>query len=169
MTPRLKVLLAVLVVAIFIFFITPGNKKSDDATPPSTESAGTAGVVPTASDVINKVAAPAVKPATSKPAANKPAVKEPVYTSVVRINNITGPSAVAAGQQGSWVVVAETPGTEETTYSAIWGDGSPKDMQRSNVLTHLYTKPGVYVITFSVMSTNSKLVSEMKSVNVVAR
>jgi len=39
----------------------------------------------------------------------------------------------------------------------------------TNVLTHLYTKPDVYVVTFTLKSTNSKLISTMKSMNVVAR
>lgn len=93
----------------------------------------------------------------------------PSYTSIVKIKEVTGPASVATGLQTNWVISAEAPGTETTTYTANWADGSPKESQTSsNVFTHIYTKPGLYVITFTAKSTNSKLVQTLKTVNVVS-
>lgn len=85
----------------------------------------------------------------------------------VNFDGVSGPATLATGVQATWVIDADVPGTETVTYTANWGDGSPVASINTPVLTHIYSKPGVYVITFTIKTSGGKTASQMKTVNVV--
>ncbi len=158
MSTTAKWVAGVVVLLVLFFFM-----KGSGSTPaPMSE--------PVATSTTQTVAGSTTTTTAQQPVVKKvPSVKAPVYTSVVKIIDINGPSKAAVGIQNSWIVNSTSPATEMTTYSVDWSDGSPAEIQESNVLTHIYNKPGLYVINFGVKNPHSKLVTEMKTVSVIAR
>lgn len=82
------------------------------------------------------------------------------------IMSVTGPTALAAGVQGTWSVVVSAPYGSYLTTTVHWGDSSAPYFANTAPIyvvgtqtltfTHSYAQSGTYTITFSVSSgTNS--------------
>jgi PKD repeat protein len=77
-----------------------------------------------------------------------------------KITGVTAPSALRAGQTGTWRVVTALA-TGDTTFSVVWGDEnvvdqiaglaglSPSSVQHSDTFTHAYAAPGDYSPRFT--------------------
>lgn len=93
------------------------------------------------------------------------------------ISNISGPSSLQAGTQGTWTLVVNAPYAAYLTTTVNWGDSSspftssmpPAYLTGAQTLTftHVYHNPGTFTITFNV-SAGGNTTSATRTVTVTA-
>lgn len=74
------------------------------------------------------------------------------------INIVEGPTSLASGQQGSWVVRGSNSAGGNLTYSVLWGDETNQGNAtaindtylQSTTFTHAYQQPGTYTARFTI-------------------
>jgi hypothetical protein len=91
----------------------------------------------------------------------------------VTVTGVTGPTALAVGEDGSWTVDAKSSASTTLSYSVTWGDENmqpstfaamAKRVSSSATFTHEYAAAGTYTATFTVTDTNGR--SDSKDVKV---
>jgi len=87
------------------------------------------------------------------------------------ITGITGPTSLSTGAQGTWTLTLNTVSSTYVTTTVRWGDentyGYAQNVQPTTLLqnqqtitlTHTYSVPGTYAITFTVVSPSGTSVS----------
>lgn len=93
------------------------------------------------------------------------------------ISGVSGPTTLAIGQTGTWMVQASDPGSSALSYSVRWGDENvPDSLQsiaggsaafvQSASFTHTYSKVGTYMPHFTVRNAAGKTTESSVSVQV---
>lgn len=85
------------------------------------------------------------------------------------ISQVNGPTTLAVNTSGTWSLVVTAPSVSPTTLSVSWGDESvyPYSSQtttqnvynsgpQSITLSHTYTQPGTYTVTFRVQNASGQ-------------
>ena len=83
------------------------------------------------------------------------------------IESIDAPVRLAANEEGTWTVNANTNATGNLKYSVSWGDegmmralfGAAETVQTSSTFTHAYAEAGVYKPTFTITDETGKRAS----------
>lgn len=93
------------------------------------------------------------------------------------ISGVSGPTALAVGQTGTWTVQASDPENGPLNYSVIWGNeidfgglpmaGSPSiPMVQTSTFAHSYAMAGTYNVRFTVTDSAGQSAQSSISVNV---
>ncbi|OGG79946.1 hypothetical protein A3A39_01000 [Candidatus Kaiserbacteria bacterium RIFCSPLOWO2_01_FULL_54_13] len=101
-------------------------------------------------------------------------------SSSLSIADVSGPTSINLGAQGTWIVVVNVPYGAYLSTTVTWGDGSPSytpvvappyafGMQQTLTFTHVYNSAGTYTITFTVSSSRGgNSVTATKTVTVIS-
>lgn len=93
----------------------------------------------------------------------------------VTVKDVTGPTALSVGEDGSWTVDAKSSASTTLSYSVTWGDenaqpammaATAKRVSSSATFTHSYAAAGTYTATFTVTDSNGRTDSKDVKVHV---
>ncbi len=109
---------------------------------------------------------------------NKPScVPDGITPSPLAISGVSGPPALAVGEQGTWTVKAVATSTGTLSYRVTWGDEGPfaqiaaladngESFTQSATFTHTYARAGTYTVRFTVRDSAGKTADASLTVRV---